>query len=212
MPQADLNPDSQPASSAFATSPAVPMPASLREADPAILDRKLQHLRAIVAGYGPSLVAFSGGVDSALVLKVAADVLGPAVVSLTAVSETMAAREIAAAAELAQTLGVRHEQVRSHELVRPGFAENPSNRCYHCKSELFDLCEPVAARLGLANILLGTNLDDLSDHRPGLQAARERGARQPLVEAGLKKAEVRKLAQEHARLSGIVQPCVAPKS
>jgi uncharacterized protein len=195
MPQADLNPDSQPASSAFATSPAVPMPASLREADPAILDRKLQHLRAIVAGYGPSLVAFSGGVDSALVLKVAADVLGPAVVSLTAVSETMAAREIAAAAELAQTLGVRHEQVRSHELVRPGFAENPSNRCYHCKSELFDLCEPVAARLGLANILLGTNLDDLSDHRPGLQAARERGARQPLVEAGLKKAEVRKLAQ-----------------
>ncbi len=159
------------------------------------LDAKLARLRAVIAAYGPSLVAFSGGVDSALVLKVAVDVLGPQVVALTAVSETMAAREIRAAAELAQALGARHEQVRSHELVRPGFADNPSNRCYHCKSELFDLCEPVAARLGLGSILLGTNLDDLSDHRPGLAAARERGARQPLVEAGLSKAEVRELAQ-----------------
>ncbi len=164
-------------------------------AQAAQLEAQLQRLRAIIAGYGPSLVAFSGGVDSALVLAVAAEVLGTAVVCLTAVSETMAAREITAAAELAASLGVRHEQVRSHELARPGFAENPSNRCYHCKSELFDLCEPVAARLGLPNILLGTNLDDLSDHRPGLQAARERGARQPLVEAGLNKADVRRLAQ-----------------
>ena len=159
------------------------------------LDEKLLRLRAIVRGYGPSLVAFSGGVDSALVLKIAADELGRDVTALTAVSETMAQREIAAAADLVQTLGVQHEQVRSHELARPGFADNPSDRCYHCKTELFDHCEPVADRLGLGNILLGTNLDDLGDHRPGLRAALERGARQPLVEAGLSKSDVRALAR-----------------
>jgi len=180
----------QPVDSQSAAAAAPPDPAQAAE-----LEAKLGRLRAVIAGYGPSLVAFSGGVDSALVLAVAAEALGASVVSLTAVSETMAAREITAAAELAASLGVRHEQVRANELSRPGFAENPSNRCYHCKSELFDLCEPVAVRLGLPNILLGTNLDDLSDHRPGLQAARERGARQPLVEAGLNKADVRALAQ-----------------
>ncbi len=160
-----------------------------------LLDEKLGRLRAIIRGYGPSLVAFSGGVDSALVLKIAADELGPQVTALTAVSETMAQREAAAAADLVRSLGVRHEEVRSHELDRPGFADNPSDRCYHCKTELFDLCEPVATRLGLSHILLGTNLDDLGDHRPGLRAAQERGARQPLVEAGLSKSEVRALAR-----------------
>jgi len=159
------------------------------------LDDKLARLRAIIRGYGPSLVAFSGGVDSALVLKIAADELGSAVVALTAVSETMAEREALAAAELVRALGVRHEQVRSQELARPGFAENPTDRCYHCKTELFDLCEPAASKWGLSNILLGTNLDDLGDHRPGLRAALERGARQPLVEAGLNKADVRAVAR-----------------
>lgn len=198
MLHADHPADSPPVAAAVPPDPA----------QAAQLEAQLQRLRAIIAGYGPSLVAFSGGVDSALVLAVAAEVLGASVVCLTAVSETMAAREITAAAELAASLGVRHEQVRSHELARPGFAENPSNRCYHCKSELFDLCEPVAARLGLPNILLGTNLDDLSDHRPGLQAARERGARQPLVEAGLNKADVRRLAQ-HLGLSVWDKPQLA---
>ncbi len=164
----------------------------------AISDRlaeKLALLRRTVAGYGPSLVAFSGGVDSALVLKVAADELCDATVAFTAVSETMAEREIEAAAAVARELGVRYEAVRSNELARPGFAQNPSDRCYHCKSELFDLAEPTRKRLGLRYILLGTNLDDLGDHRPGLVAARERGAKQPLVEAGLSKTEVRELAR-----------------
>lgn len=156
---------------------------------------KLSALRQIIRGYGPCLVAFSGGVDSALVLAVAAEQLGPAAVALTAVSETMAEREITAAAELTRHLGVRHEVVQSHELDRPGFAENPVDRCYHCKAELLEHCAPVAARLGLSTVLLGVNLDDLGDHRPGLVAARERGARQPLVEAGLSKAEVRQVAR-----------------
>jgi uncharacterized protein len=176
----------------MATAP-VPAPSSPHEGDS--LDSKIATLRRTIRGYGPSLVAFSGGVDSALVLAVAAEQLRDDAVGLTAVSETMAEREIGAAADFARGLGVRYEVVRSHELDRPGFAQNPVDRCYHCKAELLELCEPVAARLGLRNILLGTNLDDLGDHRPGLVAARERGARQPLVEAGLSKAEVREAAR-----------------
>lgn len=159
------------------------------------LDDKLAALRRIVRGYGSALVAFSGGVDSALVLAVAAAELGERAVALTAVSETMAEREIDAAQAFVRSLGVRHEVVRSHELARPGFAQNPVDRCYHCKAELLELCAPAQERLGLLSTLLGTNLDDLGDHRPGLVAARERGAKQPLVEAGLDKKEVRALAQ-----------------
>lgn len=152
---------------------------------------KLTALRAIVRGYGSALVAFSGGVDSALVLKIAADELGGRARALTAVSPTLAHRERALAEAFARDLGVSHDIVDSHELDRPGFAQNPTDRCYHCKAELLDLARPLADRLGLSVVLLGTNLDDLGDHRPGLVAAAERGARQPLVEAGMTKADVR---------------------
>jgi uncharacterized protein len=107
----------------------------------------------------------------------------------------MAESERRAAGELAALIGARHEVVASHELARPGFAQNPTNRCYHCKAELLDLARPRAAVLGLREILLGTNLDDLGDHRPGLTAANEHGARHPLVEAGLDKADVRELSR-----------------
>jgi uncharacterized protein len=156
---------------------------------------KLDRLRQIVRGYGSALVAFSGGADSALVLKVAADELGPRARALTAVSPTMARREKARARAFAAEVGVLVDLVESHELERPGFKMNPTDRCYHCKAELLDLARPHADALGLAEVLLGTNVDDLGDHRPGLAAANERGARHPLVEAGLSKAEVRGLSK-----------------
>jgi uncharacterized protein len=159
------------------------------------LESKLAHLRAVVRGYGSALVAFSGGADSALVLKVAADELAGRARALTAVSPTMARREQARAEAFARELGVTLDVVQSHELERPGFKMNPTDRCYHCKAELLDLARPHADRLGLQHVLLGTNVDDLGDHRPGLAAADERGARHPLVEAGLRKPEVRELSR-----------------
>ena len=152
-------------------------------------------LTQIIAGYRSALVCFSGGVDSTLLLRVAHDVLGDRCVALTAVSITMAASERAAAGELAAGIGARLEVVESHELERPGFAQNPTDRCYHCKAELLEIARPRADALALAEVLIGTNLDDLGDHRPGLAAANERGARNPLVEAGMTKADVRALSR-----------------
>jgi uncharacterized protein len=108
----------------------------------------------------------------------------------------MAASERAAARELADGIGARIEVVESHELERPGFAQNPTDRCYHCKAELLEIARPRADALALAEVLIGTNLDDLGDHRPGLAAADERGARHPLVDAGFTKADVRALSRD----------------
>jgi pyridinium-3,5-biscarboxylic acid mononucleotide sulfurtransferase len=162
---------------------------------PAPLAAKYARLSEILRGYGSALVCFSGGVDSTLLLRVAHDVLGDRCVGLTAVSVTMAASERSAAVDLAAGIGVALEVVESDELARPGFAQNPTDRCYHCKAELLELATPRARSLGLAEIVLGTNLDDLGDHRPGLAAADERGARHPMVDAGLTKADVRTLSR-----------------
>jgi uncharacterized protein len=165
-----------------------------RTADLTLAD-KHDRLREIIAGYGSALVCFSGGVDSTLLLRVAHDVLGDRCVGLTAVSITMAASERAAARDLATGIGARLEIVDSHELERPGFAQNPTDRCYHCKAELLEIARPRADALALAEVLIGTNLDDLGDHRPGLAAANERGARHPLVDAGFTKPDVRALSR-----------------
>ena len=159
------------------------------------LSEKLTRLRRAASECESALVCFSGGVDSMLLLRVVHDVLGERCVAMTAVSETMAGSERRGAVELAKLVGCRHEVIESHEMQRPGFAENPTDRCYHCKAELMDLAQPLAARLGLATVLLGTNRDDLGDHRPGLSAANERGARHPLLEAELDKSEVRALSR-----------------
>jgi len=160
------------------------------------LSAKYEVLKAAIARCESAVVCFSGGVDSALLLKVAHDVLGSRCVAMTAVSVTMAQSERADALKLGTDMGVVHHVIESAELERPGFSQNPVDRCYHCKAELMDLAKPLAEKLGFLAVLLGTNVDDLGDHRPGLKAADERGALHPMVEAGLTKPEVRALSKE----------------
>ena len=157
---------------------------------------KLDALSATLAGYRRVVVAFSGGVDSAFLLKVAVDALGESCHAVTAVSPTMARSEIKDAIELAASFGLgdRHHVIESHELEVPGFTDNPTHRCALCKTELMDIAAPIAFRLDAA-IALGTNLDDLGDARPGIAAARERGARMPMVDVGLTKPEIRELSR-----------------
>jgi uncharacterized protein len=164
------------------------------------MSSKLDALSATLTGYGRVVVAFSGGVDSAFLLKVAVDALGDQCHAVTAVSPTMARSEIKGSIELgaALGLGVRHHVLDSHELEVPGFTDNPTHRCALCKTELMDVALPIAQSLGDAPVVLGTNLDDLGDVRPGIAAARERGAKMPMVEVGLSKVEIRELSKELA--------------
>ena len=159
---------------------------------------KLDALRETLTGYGRVVVAFSGGVDSAFLLAVAADALGDDCHAVTAVSATMARSEVVDATALARELGLgdRHHVIESHELEVPGFADNPTNRCALCKTELMDVAQPIARELGDAPVVLGTNIDDLGDVRPGIAAARGRGARMPMVDVGLSKDEIRALSRE----------------
>jgi len=158
---------------------------------------KLAALRDTLAGYGQVVIAFSGGVDSAFLLKVAVDALGDRCHAVTAVSPTMARSEIRAAGALAAQLGLgdRHHVVESHELEVPGFTDNPTHRCALCKTELMGIASPIAEQLGDAPIALGTNVDDLGDVRPGIAAARDHGARMPMVDVGLTKHEIRELSR-----------------
>lgn len=162
--------------------------------DLAALHRALEHRLAALPGV---VVAFSGGVDSALLLKVALDVHGARCHAVTAVSPTMARAEVADARALGAELGLgdRHHLIDADELAVPGYAENPVDRCALCKTELMDVAGPIADRLG-APVALGTNTDDLGDHRPGIAAASARGAVMPMVDAGLSKAAVRALSRQ----------------
>ncbi len=159
------------------------------------LDRKLERLRAGLRSLQSALVAFSGGVDSTFLLRVAHEVLGDRCLALTTASPTTPADDLAEARALASSLGVRHVVVGTDELRIPGYAENPVNRCWFCKDNLFVICAEEAAKRGLAAVLDGANLDDLADHRPGLTAAAEHGVRHPLVEAGLTKDDVRQASR-----------------
>jgi uncharacterized protein len=152
---------------------------------------KVDALRELLRKTGSALVAFSGGVDSTFVLKIALDELKANAVALTAISPSVAPDEAEEAKSLAQSLGARHVLVDSNELSDPRYAANPSNRCYFCKTELYSITSKYQVELGLAVVLDGFNADDKKDHRPGHQAAREHAVRSPLAEVGLTKNEIR---------------------
>ncbi len=141
------------------------------------------------------LVCYSGGIDSALVLAVSHRVLGSRAVGMTAVSPSLAPFEKEAAEAIAKQIGARHELVESHEIERPDYVANGTDRCFHCKSELYEIAESKRRDWDLAHVLNGTNTDDLGDHRPGLVAASNAGVRSVLVECGLRKDDVRRLAK-----------------
>jgi uncharacterized protein len=159
------------------------------------VEASYERLKAICQGLGSTLVAFSAGVDSTLLLRVCADELGQQAVAVTAVSESYPSHELAQAKRLARDIGARLILVETHELEDEHYASNPTNRCFYCKQELFSTIFPIAHREGLATVVYGANTDDTGDYRPGMQAAREMGARAPLLEAGMGKPEIRALSR-----------------
>lgn len=156
--------------------------------------QQLDALRQILRDLGSVLVCYSGGIDSAFVLAVAHAELGPRAIGMTAVSPSLSEGEKVDAARIAQKLGAEHRFVESHELERPGYVQNGPDRCFHCKSELYEIAEAKRREWQLAVVVNGTNRDDLGDYRPGLEAAKNAGARSPLVEAGMTKSDVRAAA------------------
>jgi len=157
---------------------------------------KLERLRERLRSLGGAAVAFSSGVDSTFLLRVAHEELGGGVVAVTARSHSFPKRELDEAMAFCRAEGVRHVVIDSEELGIPGFAENPPDRCYHCKREIFGKLLAFARDNGLAAVLEGSNVDDDGDYRPGRRAIRELGILSPLHDAGLTKAEIRALSRE----------------
>lgn len=158
------------------------------------LEAKYQALQSNIAELGQLAIAFSGGVDSTLLLKVAHDTLGDAAVAITARAQMIPAREVREASELCEAEGIRHVIMDVDALAISGFAENPADRCYICKTALFSSILQTAADLGFSHVAEGTNTSDLGDYRPGLKALNELSVESPLLKAGLSKADVRELS------------------
>ena len=161
----------------------------------ASLEAKTQFLQRTLVDLENAVVAYSGGVDSTFLAKMAFDALGNRALAVTAVSPSLAQAERDDAARFAARIGIRHEFIETRELDNPAYRANDSSRCFHCKAELFDRLREFVAERDVQHMLYGPVVDDLGDFRPGMAASRERGARAPLVEAGLRKTEVRELSR-----------------
>jgi len=157
---------------------------------------QLAQLQTLFAEMDRALIAYSGGIDSTLVAKIAVDVLGDRALAVTAVSPSLLPEDLDDARAQAEHLGIRHELVETRELQNPNYASNPVNRCYFCKSELHDTLKPLARDHSYPYVVDGVNADDLRDYRPGIRAAKERGARSPLAEVGATKLDVRELSKQ----------------
>lgn len=160
---------------------------------PPIADKR-DRLLGLLRGYGSCAVAFSGGLDSTVLAKAAQIALGDHAVAVTGVSASLAAGELDECRDLARQIGIRHEVIETNELTNPEYQRNDSNRCYHCKTELFVEVEKLSRRLGVAVVCDGSNRDDHGEHRPGLRAAREQQVKSPLAECEFTKPEIRQLA------------------
>ena len=159
-------------------------------------DQKLEHLDEILKSYGKLIVAFSGGVDSTFLAEAANRAVGDNAVAVTAISDSYPEREMQAAQRIAEEIGIRLETVSTGELEIEGYVNNSVNRCYFCKSELFDKLQVIAEKYNMGTIVYGAIPDDIGDHRPGMDAAKEMGIQAPLIEADLTKMDIRQASKK----------------
>ena len=174
---------------------------------------KLAKLKKIISGLDTAIVAYSGGTDSSLLLKVASEMMGDRVIAVTAVSPTYPGNDFIRAREITKEFGVKHLLIKTNEMADSKFTDNKPDRCYLCKSHFYKLLSRMAEKMKIGYLLAGNNKDDLNDYRPGMKAAREFGVRSPLMEAGLTKKDVRRISASYGLSTAGTpsSPCLASR-